>query len=63
MPSSESPDQGCLIVDPNGNVLQPEGLGYALRGNCLIGPLDEIWNRMPARSAVVANKRWLSVLD
>jgi MoaA/NifB/PqqE/SkfB family radical SAM enzyme len=61
--SSESETQGCLIVDPNGNVLQPDGLGYVLRGNCLREPLDEIWDKIPARSAIVANKRWLSVLD
>ncbi len=61
--SSESQTQGCLIVDPNGNVLQPVGPGYVLRGNCLQDPLDEIWNRMPARSAITANKRWLSILD
>jgi MoaA/NifB/PqqE/SkfB family radical SAM enzyme len=61
--SSESQTQGCLIVDPNGNVLQPDGPGYVLLGNCLQNPLDEIWNKIPARSAIVANKRWLSVLD
>jgi MoaA/NifB/PqqE/SkfB family radical SAM enzyme len=61
--SSESETQGCLIVDPNGNVLQPDGSGYVLRGNCLQEPLDEIWSRIPARSAIVANKRWLSILD
>jgi MoaA/NifB/PqqE/SkfB family radical SAM enzyme len=61
--SSESQTQGCLIVDPNGNVLQPDSTGYVLRGNCLRDPLDEIWNNIPARSAIVANKRWLSVLD
>jgi MoaA/NifB/PqqE/SkfB family radical SAM enzyme len=61
--SSESETQGCLIVDPNGNVLQPDGSGYLLRGNCLREPLDGIWSRIPARSAIVANKRWLSILD
>lgn len=61
--SSESETQGCLIVDPNGDVLQPDGPGYVRRGNCLQTPLDEIWSTMPTRSAIVANKRWLSILD
>lgn len=61
--SSESQTQGCLIVDPNGNVLQPVGPGYVLRGNCLQDPLDEIWNKIPSRSTIIANKRWLSILD
>ncbi|HEY6791240.1 MAG TPA: radical SAM protein [Trebonia sp.] len=61
--SSESDTQGCLIVDPQGNVLQPSGDSYINRGNCLDEPLDEIWNRLPARSGIIANKRWLSILD
>ncbi len=61
--SSESQTQGCLIVDPNGDVLQPDGPGYMLRGNCLQDSLDEIWRKIPARSAIVDNKRWLSILD
>jgi radical S-adenosyl methionine domain-containing protein 2 len=61
--SSESQTQGCLIVDPNGNVLQPVGSDYVLRGNCIQDSLDEIWNKIPSRSAIIANKRWLSILD
>jgi MoaA/NifB/PqqE/SkfB family radical SAM enzyme len=61
--SSESETQGCLIVDPAGNVLQPTGDDYVVRGNCLKEPLDDIWQRMPARTNVIANKRWLSVLS
>lgn len=60
--SSESETQGCLIVDPSGNVLQPSDNDYIIRGNCLEEPLDDIWNRMPARSGVIANKRWLSII-
>lgn len=61
--SSESETQGCLIVDPHGNVLQPSGDDYISRGNCLREPLDEIWNKVPARSTIIDNKRWLSILD
>jgi MoaA/NifB/PqqE/SkfB family radical SAM enzyme len=61
--ASESQTEGCLIVDPNGNVLQPDGPGYLVRGNCLQEPLDEIWNKIPVRSVITANKRWLSVLN
>ena len=61
--SSESDTQGCLIVDPQGNVLQPSGDGYANLGNCLEERLDAIWSRIPARSSIIANKRWLSILD
>lgn len=62
-PSSEAETEGCLIVDPAGNVLQPAGDTYIPYGNCLKEPLDDIWDRFPARSAIVSNKRWLSVLD
>jgi MoaA/NifB/PqqE/SkfB family radical SAM enzyme len=61
--SSESETQGCLIVDPQGNVLQPSGDNYISRGNCLDEPLDEIWNKIPARSTIIDNKRWLSILN
>jgi len=60
--SSEAQTVGCFIVDPDGNVLQPVGGDYAYRGNCLTEPLDDIWNKIPARSAIMANKRWLSIL-
>ena len=55
--------EGCLIVDPAGNVLAPAGTSYVRRGNCLEEPLDDIWADSPARSAVINNKRWLSVLS
>ncbi len=61
-PSTEAETEGCLIVDPAGNVLQPMGDTYAQRGNCLEGPLDSIWAEIPARSTIINNKRWLSVL-
>jgi MoaA/NifB/PqqE/SkfB family radical SAM enzyme len=61
--SSESQTQGCLIVDPQGNVLQPSGNDYINCGNCLESPLDEIWNNIPVRSSIIANKRWLSILN
>jgi MoaA/NifB/PqqE/SkfB family radical SAM enzyme len=61
-PSNEAETEGCLIVDPNGNVLQPVGAEYVRRGNCLEEALDDIWAKIPARSAIINNKRWLSVL-
>jgi MoaA/NifB/PqqE/SkfB family radical SAM enzyme len=62
-PSTESETEGCLIVDPSGNVLEPVGTRYVRRGNCLEEPLDRIWAESPARSAIINNKRWLSVLS
>jgi MoaA/NifB/PqqE/SkfB family radical SAM enzyme len=63
MPSSEADTEGCLIVDPAGDVLQPAGVTYVRRGNCLEEPLDHIWARLPTQSAIINNKRWLSVLS
>ncbi len=62
-PAAAADTEGCLIVDPAGNVLQPAGAGYARRGNCLTEPLDRIWAQIPARSTIISNKRWLSVLS
>ena len=62
-PSAEAETEGCLIVDPAGTVLQPAGAGYVRRGNCLEDPLDHIWAQIPARSTIINNKRWLSVLS
>ena len=62
-PSTEAETEGCLIVDPAGNVLQPVGTRYFRYGNCLEEPLDRIWTEIPARSTIVNNKRWLAVLS
>jgi MoaA/NifB/PqqE/SkfB family radical SAM enzyme len=62
-PSTEVETEGCLIVDPAGNVLQPVGDRYLRRGNCLEEPLDRIWAGIPVQSVIINNKRWLSVLD
>ncbi len=62
-PSTEAETEGCLIVDPAGNVLQPVGAKYIRRGNCLEEPLNEIWAKIPARSTIINNKRWLAVLS
>ena len=62
-PSAEAETEGCLIVDPAGNVLQPAGASYVRRGNCLEEPLDRIWAETPAQSTIISNKRWLSVLS
>lgn len=62
-PSAEAETEGCLIIDPAGNVLQPVGARYVRRGNCLAEPLDRIWAEIPARSTIINNKRWLSVLS
>jgi hypothetical protein len=61
-PSTEAETEGCLIVDPAGNVLQPVHAGYLQHGNCLDRPLDRIWAEIPARSTIIDNKRWLAVL-
>jgi hypothetical protein len=62
-PSAEVETEGCLIVDPAGNVLQPAGSTYVRRGNCLLEPLNRIWAQMPSQPAIISNKRWLSVLN
>lgn len=61
-PSTEAETEGCLIVDPDGNVLQPGGDSYFRLGNCLTQPLDNIWAEMAERATIIRNKRWLSVL-
>jgi MoaA/NifB/PqqE/SkfB family radical SAM enzyme len=61
-PSSESQTEGCLIVDPNGNVLQPTRTGYITHGNCLREPIDDIWAKISSPATIIDNKRWLSVL-
>jgi MoaA/NifB/PqqE/SkfB family radical SAM enzyme len=61
-PSTEAETEGCLIVDPSGNVLRPTGGGYLRLGNCLEESLDQIWARVPAQSTIIDNKHWLSVL-
>ncbi len=61
-PSTEAETQGCLIVDPAGNVKQPSASSYIHYGNCIEEPLDDIWARIPAQSTILSNKRWLSVL-
>jgi len=62
-PSTEAETEGCLIVDPAGNVLQPGGDSYFRLGNCLTQPLDSIWAEMATRATIIKNKRWLSVLS
>ena len=62
-PSTEAQTEGCLIVDPAGNVLEPKGDTYAQRGNCLEESLDRIWSKIPTQSTIINNKRWLYVLS
>jgi len=62
-PSSEELTVGCLIVDPDGNVLEPTSMGYLCRGNCLTEPIDAIWAKIPSPTAIIENKRWLSMLS
>lgn len=62
-PSTEAETEGCLIVDPSGNVLQPTGTGYLQIGNCLEEPLDQIWKKSPAQSTIINNKLWLSIVS
>lgn len=62
-PSTEAETEGCLIVDPSGNVLRPAGGGYLRLGNCLEESLDQIWAKVPTQSTIINNKRWLSVLS
>jgi MoaA/NifB/PqqE/SkfB family radical SAM enzyme len=54
---------GCLIVDPEGNVLQPVGeYDYQRHGNCLEQSIDDIWAKMPSTAPIIENKRWLTVV-
>jgi MoaA/NifB/PqqE/SkfB family radical SAM enzyme len=64
-PYSEAETEGCLIVDPAGNVLQPTRVAYNRHGNCLKESLDDIWAEIKpsAQFTIIENKHWLSVLD
>jgi MoaA/NifB/PqqE/SkfB family radical SAM enzyme len=56
-------DAGCLIVDPEGWVLQPVGEDdYQRHGNCLEQPIDDIWAKMSTTAPIIENKRWLTVV-
>jgi MoaA/NifB/PqqE/SkfB family radical SAM enzyme len=61
-PAPESVTAGCLIIDPQGNVLQPLSDGYQRLGNCLEQPVDLIWAHATFTSTVIQNKRWLASL-
>jgi MoaA/NifB/PqqE/SkfB family radical SAM enzyme len=63
MSSDECLTAGCLIVDPQGDVLQPVSDGYQALGNCLRERIDDIWPAASSFAATVTeNKRWLSAL-
>ena len=60
--SPESVTAGCLIIDPDGNLIQPLSEGYRQLGSCLREPIDSIWARATFAETVQQNKHWLSVL-
>jgi MoaA/NifB/PqqE/SkfB family radical SAM enzyme len=60
--SAESVTAGCLIIDPDGNLLQPLSDGYRHLGSCLREPIDDIWARATFAETVQQNKQWLTVL-
>ncbi|WP_300607062.1 radical SAM protein [Trebonia sp.] len=60
--SPESVTAGCLIIDPEGNLIQPLSDGYRRLGNCLCEPINDIWTRATFAETVQQNKHWLSVL-
>lgn len=61
--SDERLTAGCLIVDPQGDVLQPVSDSYQILGNCLRQRIDDIWPAAsPFAVTVAENKRWLSAL-
>jgi MoaA/NifB/PqqE/SkfB family radical SAM enzyme len=60
--SSEALSTGCLIVNPEGVVLQPSKLDYVEYGNCLSVSLDSIWAGNSTRTVVGVNKSWLSLM-
>jgi MoaA/NifB/PqqE/SkfB family radical SAM enzyme len=65
VPVAASPERvtaGCLIIDPDGNLIQPLSEGYRQLGNCLREPVDSIWARATFTETVQENKRWLSML-
>lgn len=60
--SPESLTAGCLIIDPDGNLIQPLSDGYRHLGSCLREPINDIWARATFAETVQQNKSWLSVL-
>jgi len=61
-PSAEDLTAGCLIINPDGDVLQPVGDTYLRLGNCLDEKIDEIWAKIPSADTIIENKRWHSVI-
>ena len=60
--STEALTAGCLIVTPEGIVLEPVKDRYLRHGSCLDEPLDEILGEVPGRAAIATNKRWLTLV-
>lgn len=60
-PATATTGAGCMIIDMNGDVMLPSASGYVKRGNCLETDLDEIWEELPERDAVIQNKQWHSI--
>jgi MoaA/NifB/PqqE/SkfB family radical SAM enzyme len=65
VPVAASPEDvtaGCLIIDPDGTLIQPLSDGYQRLGSCLSEPIDDIWARATFAETVQQNKHWLSIL-
>jgi MoaA/NifB/PqqE/SkfB family radical SAM enzyme len=60
--SPESVTAGCLIIQPDGELIQPLSDGYRNLGSCLSEPIDHIWARATFAETVHQNKQWLSLL-
>jgi MoaA/NifB/PqqE/SkfB family radical SAM enzyme len=60
--SPESMTAGCLIIEPDGTLIQPLSDGYRRLGNCLTQPINDIWARATFAETVQQNKNWLNML-
>lgn len=57
--STAQVNAGCLLIDPEGNVLHASEKSYEVIGNCLKESIEDIWRTTADRLTIMSNKQWL----